>query len=117
MGNFRKLRVWQISKDLAVKIYKQTGNSRFTRDFGLKDQIQRSAIGIPSNIAEGDESGSDKLAVRYLYVAKASTAEVLTQLIIANEIGYIDDNCKDSLVDECEKISAMLSRLISSRSK
>lgn len=54
MGNFQKLRVWQIAKELAVKIYKLTNNPAFRRDFGLKDQVQRSSVSIPSNIAEGD---------------------------------------------------------------
>jgi four helix bundle protein len=115
MGNFLKLRVWQIAKNLAVKIYKLTLNQKFKNDLGFKDQLQRSAISIPSNIAEGDESGTNKLSVRYFYVAKASTAELMTQLIIANEIDYIDDSTKTVLVDECDKISAMLSRLIQTR--
>ena len=116
MGNFKELRVWQIAKELAVKIYKMTQNPQFKKDFGFKDQIQRSAVSIPSNIAEGDELGTDKQSVRYFYISKGSAAELLTQLIIANEIGYIDDMTKDNLVDECDKISAMLSRLIKARS-
>jgi four helix bundle protein len=64
MGNFQKLHVWQLAKELAVKIYKLTQNPKFKNDFGFKDQIQRSAVSIPSNIAEGDESGTDKLSVR-----------------------------------------------------
>ena len=116
MGNFFKLRVWQIAKDLAVKIYRLTKNQKFKSDFGFKDQIQRSAISIPSNIAEGDESGSNRLSIRYLYIAKGSAAELMTQLIIANEIGYIDDDLKSSLLDDCDKISSMLTNLIKSRS-
>jgi four helix bundle protein len=111
MGNFQKLRVWQIAKDTAVKIYKITQNSNFKKDFGFKDQIQRAAISIPSNIAEGDESGTDKLSVRYFYIAKGSTAELMTQLIIAHEIGYIDPDTKNGLVDECDKLSSMLTKL------
>jgi four helix bundle protein len=117
MGNFRELRVWQLAKELAVTIYKLTQNQKFKYDYGFKDQIQRSAISIPSNIAEGDESGSNRLSVRYLYIAKGSTAELMTQLIIANEIGYITDDIKTSLVDECDKISSMLANLIKSRSQ
>jgi four helix bundle protein len=117
MGNFRKLNVWQSAKELAIRIYKLTQNPIFKKDFGFKDQIQRSAISIPSNIAEGDESGSDKLSVRYFYIAKGSVAELMTQLIIAGEIGYIDSESKYKLVDECEKISSMLSNLIKSRNK
>jgi four helix bundle protein len=117
MGNFQKLRVWQIAKELAVKIYRLTKNPQFKKDFGFKDQIQRSAVSIPSNIAEGDESGSDKLSVRHFFIAKGSTAELMTQIIIANEIGYIDFDSKQNLVDECDKISSMLTKLIKVRSQ
>lgn len=55
MGNFRNLRVWQKSKELAVEIYKLTNEESFKKDFGLKDQIRRAAVSVPSNIAEGDE--------------------------------------------------------------
>jgi four helix bundle protein len=116
MGNFQKLHVWQIAKEIAVKIYRLTRSNEFSKDFGLKDQIQRASVSIASNIAEGDELGTDKLSIRYFYISKGSTAELMTQLIIANEIGYIDDITKDSLVDECNKISAMLSKLIKARS-
>jgi four helix bundle protein len=116
MGNFQKLRVWQIAKDLAVRAYKLTQSTTFSKDYGLRDQIQRSAVSIPSNIAEGDESGTDKLSVRYFYIAKGSTAELMTQLIIANEIKYIDVETKNQLVDECDKLSSMLTNLINARS-
>jgi four helix bundle protein len=115
MGNFQKLRVWQLAKDLAVKIYNLTKSTKLSSDFGLKDQIQRSAVSIPSNIAEGDESGTNKISVRYFYTAKGSIAELQTQLIIANEIGYIEDSVKDSLIDECDTISIMLRKLIKAR--
>lgn len=115
MGNFLKLRVWQLAKEIAVKIYRLTKSNEFSKDFGLKDQIQRSSVSIASNIAEGDELGTDKLAIRYFYIAKGSTAELMTQLIIANEIGYIDDLTRNNLVDDCDKISAMLSNLIKVR--
>ena len=70
MRKFEKLIVWQISKDLAVKIYHLTKTKDFVKDYGLKDQVQRAAVSIASNIAEGDELGTDKLAVRYFYIAK-----------------------------------------------
>jgi four helix bundle protein len=104
MGNFQKLNVWQIAKEIAVKIYRLTRTKEFSKDYGLKDQIKRSSVSIASNIAEGDELGTDKLAIRYFYISKGSTAELMTQLIIANEIGYIDDDTKNNLVDECDKI-------------
>ena len=116
MGNFKQLRVWQIAKELAVKVYKLTQNQQFKKDFGFKDQIQRAAISIPSNIAEGDELGTDKLSVRYFYIAKGSSAELMTQLIIAHEIGYIDSEFSNQIIDECDKISSMLAKLIKARS-
>jgi four helix bundle protein len=63
MGNFLKLRVWQLAKELAVRIYKLTQTSLFSKDYGLRDQIQRSAVSIPSNIAEGDDLETDKQSV------------------------------------------------------
>jgi four helix bundle protein len=116
MGKFQKLRVWQIAKDVAVKIYHLTDSKSFARDFGLKDQIQRASVSIASNIAEGDELGTDKQSVRHFYIAKGSAAELITQLIIANEIGYIEKEIKDQFIDECDKILAMLSKLIVARS-
>ncbi|HOX76199.1 MAG TPA: four helix bundle protein [Bacteroidales bacterium] len=115
MTNFKNLNVWQIAKNLAVKIYKLTRSQPLSKDFGLKDQLQRAAVSIASNIAEGDESGSDKQSIRHFYIAKGSSAELMTQLIIAEEIDYIDNETKRSLCDDCDKISAMLSRLIKAR--
>ena len=115
MGNFQKLRVQQSAKELAVDIYKLTQNSKFKTDFGFKDQIQRAAISIPSNIAEGDELGTDKLSVRHFYIAKGSSAELMTQLLIALEIGYIRQEESEKLTDECDKISSMLTKLIKAR--
>jgi four helix bundle protein len=116
MGNFQELRVWQLAKDLAVKIYKLTQDDKFSRDFGLKDQIQRSAVSIPSNISEGDELDTDKQSVRHFYIARGSAAELLTQIIIGEEIGYILKDDSEKLKVECKIISVMLTKLIKARS-
>lgn len=116
MGNFKELRVWQYAKELAVIIYKVTQSAAFAKDYGLKDQIQRSAVSIPSNIAEGDELETNKQSVRHFYIAKGSSAELCTQIIIAHEIGYLSKTEADKLIDECRKISIMLSKLIHARS-
>jgi four helix bundle protein len=115
MGNFQKLRVWQLATKLAVSIYKVTQSSLFSKDFGFRDQIQRAAVSIPSNIAEGDESGTNKLSIRYFHTAKGSIAELQTQLIIGSEIGYIETDLKDALVNECSHISIMLNKIIKAR--
>ena len=116
MGNFQKLRVWQLAKDLAVKIYKLTSQPTFSKDYGMKDQVQRSAVSIPANIAEGDELDTDKQSIKHFYIAKGSAAELITQLIITQEIGYLDSELSNNLVNECRVISAMLTKLIRARS-
>jgi len=92
MSNYENLKVWHRAVELAVSIYKLTGtNISFVKDFGLKDQIQRSSVSISSNISEGDELGTDKQTVRHFYIAKGSSAELYTQLTISNKIGYISE--------------------------
>lgn len=117
MGKFQELKVWQNAKDLAVFIYKLTDDIPFSKDYGLRDQIRRAAVSIPSNIAEGDELDTDKQAVRFFYTAKGSSAEVLTQAIIALEVGYITEEDFEHIQKECQSISSMLTRLIQARSK
>lgn len=115
VGKFTELKVWQRSKDLAVYVYKETNRGDFSRDFGLRDQIRRAAVSIPSNIAEGDELDTDKQSVRSFYIAKGSSAEILTQAVIANEIGYLDGATFDHIKSECQAISSMLAKLIQAR--
>ena len=115
MGNFQKLRVWQLAKEQAVMVYRLTQRKNFAKDFGFKDQIQRSAVSIPSNISEGDELDTDKQSIRFFYIAKASAAELLTQVLIGKEIGYIDNKEADQLIENCRIISVMLTKLIKAR--
>ena len=114
---FRSLKVWQKGKELAIAIYNMTGKGKFTKDYGLRDQLRRAAVSIPSNIAEGDELNTDKQAIRYFYMAKGSSAEVLTQAMIALEIGYFDDDTYREIESRCTEISKMLAKLIAARSK
>jgi len=116
MGDFRKLRVWELAKELSVNIYKLVKTDLLSKDYGFKDQIQRAAISIPANIAEGDELGTDKQSVRHFYIAKGSGAELQTLLIIGSEIGYIEPHLADDLINECKVISVMLLKIIKSRS-
>ena len=116
MGDFQKLKVWQRAKDLAVFIYKLTGQGEFAKDYGFRDQIRRVAVSIPSNIAEGDELDTDRQSIKFFYIAKGSSAELLTQIIIAYEIGYLTNQHFGQVKDECQAISGMLTRLIQARS-
>ena len=117
MGDFQNLKVWQRGKDLAVFLYEITGKGSFVKDSGLRDQIRRAVVSIPANIAEGDELGTDRQAVKYFYIAKGSSAELFTQAIIAHEIGYLAGQPFDHIEKECKAISGMLTRLIQARSR
>jgi len=109
---FEDLKVWLKSKDLAVEIYKLFADSK---NFGFKDQITRSALSIPSNIAEGYERESNKELIRFLFIAKGSCGELRTQLLVAKEINYISNSKADKMVNETMEISYMLSALIKTR--
>jgi four helix bundle protein len=102
------LDVWKRSCRLSVEVYKNFAKSK---DFGFKDQITRSSLSIPSNIAEGLEKESDKEKVRYIEIARGSSAELITQIYIGIEIGYIEKTIGMSWARELEELSKMLSGL------
>ena len=112
MGDFQELDVWKLAKELAIYIYRISKTGPFNKDFGFRDQIRRAAISVSSNIGEGEESGSIRLSIRYLNIAKGSTAEVKSQAIVAHEIGFINEDQKKSIVSKCENISKKLYFLI-----
>lgn len=113
MGDITKIEVWNMSVDLAESIYRMTEKGSFLKDFSMKDQIRRSALSIPSNIAEGLESGFDKLGVRYFYNAKGSVAELKTQLLLSMRINYLERTTYTEYHSTLESIDKMLNRLIS----
>ena len=88
-----------------TEIYEELKNCR---DFGLKDQLTRSAVSIPSNIAEGAERDSRQEYIRFIHIAKGSAAELRTQLYIAGEIGLLNRNTVIEMVSELKHISATL---------
>jgi four helix bundle protein len=109
---FEDLECWQLAKELAVELYAISNRGEFGKDFGLKDQIRRAAVSIASNIAEGKERETLGEFVRHLYIAKGSAGELKTQLLIAQDIGYLDQTHAKELKFKVEKISAMLGALI-----
>ena len=117
MGNFKQLRIWQEGVELAAEIYRVTQCPPLDKDWALKDQLRRAAISIPSNIAEGDELRTNKQAIQYLSIARGSCAELITQLIIAERIGYLTTTERATLEDTCEKIAASINKLIEHRGK
>jgi four helix bundle protein len=99
-----------------VNVYKHTNEGTFARDYGLRDQLRRAAVSVPSNIAEGDERDTNKESVRFICIAKGSLSEVITQIEIAFEIGYFNKDQRETLLTECDTIARMLGSLIKTRS-
>ena len=112
---FKNLKVWKEGKDLAIEIYKITNTGKFLRDRSLTEHLRRTAVSIPSNIAEGDERGSNRDSARFLYIAKGSLAELRTQLEISTEIGYIDKLDFEKIDKECMDLGIKLGKLIKVR--
>lgn len=112
--NFKELKIWQIAKDIAVDVYKITDSSSIKNDFSLRDQMRRAAVSIASNIAEGNDRESNKEFIRFLYISKGSCSELITQLMIAKEIGYIGSIEADALEEKIQKASQMIGSLIKS---
>lgn len=110
---FEDLEAWQTARRLARLVYRLTANASFARDFGLKDQIQRAAVSVMSNIAEGFESLQNTQFVRYLGYAKASAGEVRAQLYIAHDLGYITDAEFEEAFALAERASRQLASFIS----
>ena len=105
--SFEDLDVWKRSCGLAFSIYELT---RDWRDYGLKDQMQRCAVSIPSNIAEGHERRGKDFA-RFLRIVKGSAAELRTQIYISKKVGLIPPEQFSSLLDESKQISKILAGL------
>jgi four helix bundle protein len=112
---YKDLLVWQKARDLAVLIYSITNQGEFKKDYGLRDQVRRSAVSVPSNIAEGDERDTDKESVRFFFIAKGSLAELRTQMDIAYQVSYIDENVFLDIEEKAIQIGKMFGALIKSR--
>jgi four helix bundle protein len=107
--NFENLGVWKRSCQLSADVYTAL---KELRDFGFKDQITRSSLSVPSNIAEGMVRPSTKEKARFLHIANGSCVEMRTQIYIGMKIDYIPKQLGTKWVDETKEISAMLHSLI-----
>jgi four helix bundle protein len=104
-------------RDLTVRIYQVVNEGHSSKDFGLRDQMRRSGVRIPSNIAEGDERDTDKEAVSFFYMEKASLTELRTQIEFASEILLLPKSSYVELENQCLEFGLMLGKLIKARSK
>ncbi len=109
---FEDLEVWQEARKLVKAIYQATQAGTFARDQGLRGQIQRAAVSVMSNIAEGFERSGNKEFTHFLYLAKDSAGEVRSQLYVALDLGYFDQKSFTALNGSVLSISKQLSGFI-----
>jgi four helix bundle protein len=115
VNSYRDLVVWQKSRSLASAAYRLCMTQSFERHRGLSDQIMRSAVSIPSNIAEGDERGTNKDALRFLQIARGSLAELETQLSIAEDLGIIPQPVVVQIAAQLDEVARLLGGTIKMR--
>ena len=108
-SSFEDLDVWKNATGFAVRMYEIL---KECSDYGLKDQITRAAVSIASNIAEGAERDSKAEYIRFLHIAKGSSAELRTQIHIACKIGVIDPTLDSTLISELTMLSKQMQSLV-----
>jgi len=114
MYHFEKLEIWQKAMGLVDAIYLISENFPAKEKFALTDQIRRSTISIPTNIAEGAGRSTKKDFLKFLTITRGSLYETVTLLMIANRRGYIGEVKYNEVVTSMDSVSKMLSKLISS---
>ncbi len=111
-ASYEKLIVWQRSIALTVRVYKLTSSFPDEEKYALKNQIQRAAVSIASNIAEGYGRNSTKEFSRFLLIANGSAAELATQLVVVKSIGLLSSDECDHVLTEINSIKAMIFSLV-----
>lgn len=110
--DFEELAIFQKARELSKKIYPVTQRDEFKYDTRFVQQIRAAAGSVMDNIAEGFERGGNKEFLNFLYIAKGSCGEVRSQLIRANDLGYLTKEEYDELYTECRKLSAGIMNFI-----
>ena len=110
--SFEDLRCWEAARALVREIYLLTEKPAFRKDRGLCGQIQRAAVSTMSNIAEGFDRGGNTEFIQFLSIAKGSTAEVLSQLYVALDLGYISKVEFEKSASEAKSLEGMIGRLM-----
>lgn len=109
---FEQLDVWKRASRLSCEIYKLAEK---VDNWGFKDQITRSGLSVPSNIAEGEERDTTKEKIRFLYYAKGSLGELVTQLYIGVEAGFLDKKASLILVNEAKELAKIIGTMIKNK--
>ena len=111
MQDFTKLKVWQKAHTFTINLYKISSTFPSEEKFGLTNQIRRASVSIESNLAEGAGRTSNKDFSRFLGIAQGSAFEVKCQILIAKDLGYIENNKSELLMDKINEVSRMLTSL------
>jgi len=114
MNTHRDLLVWKKSIDFVTKIYKMTERFPKTEMYGLTSQLRRAAVSIPSNIAEGSARNTDKELIHFLHISRASAAEIETQLLISENLSYIEaskENLKNDLIEILKILTSLINKI------
>ena len=114
LGKFEDLTIFQMARDLCKEVYAITKDGEFHKDSRFVQQIHASAGSVMDNIAEGFERDGNKEFINFLYVAKGSCGEVRSQLIRANDVGFIDNETATKLYNDCLNLSKAISKFITS---
>jgi len=114
---FEDLMAWQKARELTKQVYNITNSEKFAKDFGLRSQMQRAAVSIMSNIAEGFDRAGRSEFHQYLVIAKGSCAEVRSQLYVALDVGYLSSRRFDKLRKLSEEVSQIIGGLRSAVQK
>lgn len=109
--NFKDYTVWQEAMNLARKIYELIRKLPNEERFALCDQMRRAAVSVPSNIAEGKGRGSDKEFIRFLNIAKGSTVELETQLLLCERFDYLTNKDIKEAIESCHYVVKMINRI------
>lgn len=117
MNNFRKLKIWDRSVELATVIYDITKNYPKVEMYGIVSQMRRSVVSISSNIAEGAGRQSKKEFKRFLNIAKGSSYELETQLTISKNLGFITQDQFDDIIESLVELHKMIHSLINTLNK
>ena len=111
VNSYRDLKVWQVGMETAAMVYKLTEKFPKQEAYGLTSQVQRAAVSIPSNIAEGHARDSTKEYLRALSIARGSLAELETQLLLSESLGYLTNVDLESVLSKAAEIGKMLNAL------
>ena len=108
---FEELIAWQKARELTSQIYSLTNKGDFARDYGLRDQVRRAAVSVMPNLAEGFDRGGRAEFHQFLVIAKASCAEVRSQLYVALDVGYVSQSEFDRAIGMAEEVAKIIGGL------